>query len=92
MSNILIKGLTFIPDCGKVTIDIYPNGDTFEKKGSERIGYGQSIILPEHGKLIDADALEEELLRSASTSVREWHYAEVAQMIDDAPTILEAST
>ena len=38
-------------------------------------------------RLIDADALKDELLKCAYPSEREWYFAEVAQIIDEQPTV-----
>ena len=38
-------------------------------------------------RLIDADALKDELLKCAYPSEREWYFAEVAQIIDEQPTM-----
>lgn len=43
-------------------------------------------------RLIDADALKDELLKCAYPSEREWYFAEVAQIIDEQPTVNEADT
>ena len=49
--------------------------------------------MPEtHGRLIDADVLKETLMKSAYPEQREWYFAEACQFIDEAPTIVEAST
>ena len=49
--------------------------------------------LPEtYGRLIDADVLKETLMKSAYPEQREWYFAEACQFIDEAPTIVEAST
>ena len=60
MTDIFIKGME-MPRIGKITLDIYPNGDVFEKRGIERIGYAKATELPPHGRLIDADEFITEL-------------------------------
>ena len=52
------------------------------------------IELPPHGRLIDADALHIQLIDKELDQLQPWtsfdDYREVVQMIDDAPTIIEA--
>jgi len=51
------------------------------------------IEIPEtHNRLIDAEKLKETLMKSAYPEQREWFFAEACQFIDEAPTIVEAST
>ena len=49
-------------------------------------------VTDKHGRLIDADALKDELLKCAYPAEREWYFAEVAQIIDEQPTVNEVST
>ena len=48
-------------------------------------------IPDKNGRLIDADILEETLMKSAYPEQREWYFAEACQFIDEAPTVLEAT-
>lgn len=57
------------------------NGDVFFRQ--------PSIELPDkHGTLKDADSLKK-TLSAVSGEQRQWFYAEVGQVIDEAPTVVE---
>ena len=60
MSGIYIKGMRK-PDCG-LTVTIYPDGRVVQFLGyGEKKQLGTAIPVPEHGRLVDADALIEHL-------------------------------
>lgn len=64
-----------------LTMKTRPKGKT------DRPDYCPLIELPPHGRLIDADALVEELIKRSRTNPMPL----LGQMVDFAPTIIEAS-
>ena len=61
---------------------------------NERPSWCPLIEIPPHGRLIDADALHIQLIDKELDQLQPWTLfddcREVVQMIDDAPTIIEA--
>ena len=98
MADILISGIE-MPKIGKITLDIYYNGEIFEKRGSERIGYAKATELPPHGDLIERDAvLESDPLffapKYGGDHRRNYDTMmgyEIGNMLRDAPVIVEAT-
>ena len=81
MSGIYIKGMEMPKDGSCVTVRIWSDGrvvgvhnDSFVK---------QAISVPDHGRLIDADALKEEWRNG-------FHRKIVDALMEDAPTIIPA--
>ena len=75
MSDILIRGME-LPKNEPLRIVLNPNGQLFVDHGVTFTEY-EAVELPEHGELIDRDALPEGRL--------EW------EDIDDAPVIIPAN-
>ena len=84
--SILIKGMEMpTEEYGSMTITIYPNGSVMEYIGDIGRSLGYAVPVPPHGRLIDADALLDDLLfpsKQFEQGMRE--------LIGDAPTIIEA--
>lgn len=88
MSDILIKDIK-IPKNGTLTLVIHPNHDVYLGTVVKDVKISTAVEIPSHGRCVDADLLKRDLYMHACTSDRKWYYAEVAQFIDEAPTILE---
>ena len=83
MADILIKNME-LPR----TLTIYPNGDIDELIAGKYVTIGKAIELPPHGRLIDAVALK----GSIEGKILAGQDVNVFSEIDNAPTVLEAST
>ncbi len=89
--SILIKGMEMPESCNKCPLSVngycriigYPNGDAISKRYKPL--WCPLAEVPMHGRLIDADALMEHIGRERLDS-RE----RIAQMVNTAPTIIEA--
>lgn len=97
MSEILIKNFKApkdCKDCCRLGFSRCPTetSDSLIPSDSGRPIGCPIVELPSHGRLIDADILKETLMKSAYPEQREWYFAEACQFIDEAPTIVEAST
>ena len=97
MSGIYIPGMempTGCEDCPlnfDATCNLIPFGKPDETNGSERRSDCQLIPVPEHGRLIDADALKVSLAFAEKTA--EWAVPAlraVLMVIDEMPTIIPA--
>lgn len=88
MADILIKDIE-IPKDGTLTLVIHSNHDVYLGTVVKDVKIGTAVEVPSHGRCVDADLLKRDLYVHACNSSRQWFYAEVAQFIDEAPTILE---
>jgi hypothetical protein len=92
MSGIYISGLE-MPKRGEFShVRIYDNGEvTIESNGIE-YPVAKAVAVPDHGRLIDADALLLHLLTAESGKVYYYCYPckEVIQAINEMPTIIPA--
>ena len=88
MADILIKDIE-IPKDGTITLVIHPNQDVYLGTVVKDVKIGTAVKVSPHGRCIDADMLKRDLYMHACNSSRQWYYSEVAQFIDEAPTILE---
>ena len=99
MSDILIKGMEMPKNIG-VSVTIYPDGRVIRYLGyGAKEQLGTAVPVPPHGRLIDADALHEELYALEYARENEWldgvreargvDAARVALL--DAPTIIPAT-
>lgn len=95
--SILIKGMEMPKRGHTVTITIVGSGETYveyydcKPHVEETIEY-KAIPVPEHGRLIDADALSEEHRKRAyATNGGSYQFHITARAwVDDAPTIIPA--
>jgi len=88
--DILIKNAS-LPKETPVKFTVFPNGATVVHWDGVVFEETNAVELKQHGRLIDADKLKEVLLKHGHPDTREWYYAEVAQFIDEAQTVLEGS-
>lgn len=88
MSDVLIKGIEMPKKGESVTITLFWDGAWCNYNDIEP--HGKVIELPPHGRLIDADSIKK-TLSAVSGEQRQWFYSEVGQVIDDAPTVVEAT-
>ena len=72
----------------KVCHDLRSVGDTNCLADILDNAVGVGTVLPEHGRLIDADALDKHMEVYAGVTIDTY---DARTMIDDAPTILEAT-
>lgn len=86
MSGIYIPNME-IPQDGVTIIEIHSNGATFRYSksfgGWEKVE--DAVPVPEHGRLIDADALEQDFKKLVYQD--NWYY----NSLHHAPTIIPAS-
>lgn len=83
--SIILKGID-MPNSGQIEIIIRPHGKVFSK--TRGISADAIQIPKDHGRLIDADALE---LEKEVELADDWKTAhEIANCVKYAPTILEA--
>lgn len=80
MSSVLIKGLR-MPTEDEIIIRIQPNGAILDRCGHRLLQ--KAIQVPPHGRLIDADAISDEL----GASDRDFY---VQDWLDGAPTVIQA--
>ena len=96
--SVLIKGMEMPKDGELLCINIHPDGKVCINLDLKCEKVGEAIPVPPHGRLIDADALHEELCALEYVRENEWldgvreargvDAARVALL--DAPTIIEA--
>ena len=92
--SVIIKGMPMPKNCGECGIAAWDSDD-----GCYRCPFSEAIILsigrhndcplievPPHGRLIDADALVDELIKRSRTNPMPL----LGQMVDFAPTIIES--
>lgn len=96
--NILIKGIE-MPKTGELLcLDILPDGKVYIHLDLENKPIATAVPIPPHGRLGDLDELEKTFREDADfewnrfVSPANWADAfdDVADMIADAPTIIEA--
>ena len=90
--DVLIKGIE-MPTDDVLRLEIYPDGQVRRIVGwaiSEKRD-AQAVALPEHGRLIDADRLKADNPQHMDADVPYVTEVTVAEIIDEAPTIVEAS-
>lgn len=86
MAEILIKGMEMPKDISNpLHISIFSNGSVWITHEGKTEATAQE--LPPHGRLIDADALIDKVLDDGQP-----RYCSMVKMIQNAPTVLEAST
>ena len=83
MADILIKGLKLPEGANELRLIIHPNGQVIISKQTY-LEETEAIEIPDHGRLIDADALKQKWIFRGEA---ERGYQEE---IDDAPTIIPA--
>ena len=91
--SVLVKGIE-LPEKVQV-LELHPDGKVFTRKGYL---VGEAVELPDHhGRLVDADALRDRLRNLAdddwnANTTTTWSeaFSECDDMVDDAPTIVEA--
>ena len=95
--SVYIKDME-MPSCG-LTVTIYPDGRVVQFLGyGEKKQLGTAIPVPDHGRLIDAEALQRVTIEQQSNDYnikavpRNWAYAFCAfeEIVADAPTIIPA--
>lgn len=89
--SLLIKDME-MPTVGRILI-IFPSGRTLEVSADNTQNIfreAKAVPVPSHGRLIDADALTVEMIAEqlGGYTGRSWRV--VTQIIEDAPTIIEA--
>lgn len=99
MSGLYIPNMTLPENNNWKTIRIYKNGEVAYPnwQGDCTFANTYAISVPNHGRLIDADALEDKCHRQ---SMDEWNkstgttwgyaYATFESDVEDAPTIIES--
>lgn len=83
--GVYIKGMEMPKDGELLCINIHPDGKVCINLDLECEKVGEAVPVPEHGRLIDADALLDDLLfpsKQFEQGMRE--------LIGDAPTIIPA--
>lgn len=91
--SVLIKGIE-LPEKVQV-LELHSDGKVFTRKGYL---VGEAVELPDHhGRLVDADTLSDRLQNLAdddwnANTTTTWSeaFSECADMVEDAPTIVEA--
>ena len=100
MSDILIKN-TEMPNTCRMCIEmgipvrcrvVLQEAVTSVMSGHDRPSDCPLVALPEHGRLIDADKLKKDNPMHMQADVPYVTEVTVEEIIDDAPTVLEAST
>jgi len=90
--DLLIKGM-HLPKLGYVTtITIFHDGTVADKMGN--VETVKAVELPSHGELCDKDILKEATKNTEIRNSRGEIYPigeAIAKMIDEAPTVLEAT-
>ena len=91
--SILIKGMD-MPNDGGITVNIYADGVVTYYSGET---IGEAVSIPPHGRLIDADALEDEgadvhedIMCGDYVEDAIWGFSHY--MIRNAPTIIPAES
>ena len=98
MADILIKGLKLPEGTNELRLIIHPNGQVIIVKQTywEET---EAIEIPDHGRLIDADALRQAMYHQAfetDSPMQKWNsgcwirYKMFEQMEESAPTIIPA--
>ena len=90
MSDILIKGLK-MPKNYPYRLTIHSDGHVEEHTGYSGHGHYQAIELQPHGRLIDADKLKQDNPSHMEADVPYVTEVTVEEIIDNAPTVLEAN-
>ena len=94
MSGIYIKGLGMPTECYGLRMIIYPNGQVIIPKSTywEEPNGVEAIPVPDHGRLIDADALVLPPNLNDWNSVAEYveNIADCWKAVDNATTIIPA--
>lgn len=100
MAELLIKGMEMTDR--PITLVLYPNGDVDHLTEDNRYEtIAKAIEVKPHGRCIDADAFikqnkegfKEPLMQGGDTiGIRVIPMDAVSRALDDAPTVLEAST
>lgn len=87
MSEILIKNMA-LPKQGWKRLILLPDGEVREICGDEAVSAtdAKAVELPEHGDLKD-----ENVIREGFKNYDDWFVEEAMGVIENAPTILEAS-
>ena len=89
--SVYIKGME-MPSCG-LTVTIYPDGRVVQFLGyGEKKQLGTAIPVPDHGRLVDADALYEECTPIGwdGKSRSDYVCAITGHQLKNAPTIIPA--
>lgn len=91
--DILIKNMEMPKDDENLTIVIEADGSVWQKIGTSAYfcTCGEAIELPPHGRLIDADKLKKDNPSHMDADVPYVTEVTVEEIIDDAPTVLEAN-
>lgn len=98
--SVLLKGLTMPRDGERLKVWVYANGQVIVDKRTYYEEY-EAVELPDHGDLIDRDALRNEMRLSESCSrcerdayrcqyYEEMTVMDVCERIDDAPVVIPA--
>ena len=98
MSDLLIKNLELPVENAQLHISILSDGTVVENfqniKGkwvTFKMDSVKAVSLPSHGRLIDADRLKADNPQHMNADVPYVTEVTVAEIIDEAPTVLEAS-
>lgn len=94
MSGVYIKWLQ-MPESMGVVVTIYPDGRVV-KHALDRVIVGQAIPVPDHGRLVEANAVVEQIdewldtVGYATVGKSLSYYGELLGCVEDAPTIISA--
>ena len=102
MADLLIKGMEMPIDCFHCAFDFdndcVADNDNRTTNLNGRPGWCPLVEMPTHGRLIDADKVALEMVEAGQRSKRykigefwELNGAEIREVIDAAPTVIEAS-
>lgn len=86
MADILIRGMEMPKGNEAVTITIFPNGKVSLAHDRRFAEYAEAVPVPDHGRLIDADALGE-----FPFNMDFCDGGEADEWVRNAPTIIPAS-
>lgn len=93
--SVLIRDME-MPRTHPITVEIYPNGTVISKTVGRMDIHGTAVPVPPHGRLIDADALEDNVTTyyaiPALANAMDFEPDLVLRLreIDSAPTVIEA--
>lgn len=94
MSDIVIRGIE-MPKDKQYSLTIFPNGRVIQHWDGVVFGETEAIKLPSYGRLIDADKLRSRVESAFKNKVGgityELFFEYLMNIIDDAPTVLEAN-